>query len=172
LREKNLSDSELLDRARAAAQVCRSHDTLFFVNDRPDVARLAQADGVHVGQDDLPLTEVRRIVGPHTLVGLSTHDPRQLEAALALRPDYVAVGPMFPTQTKPQTHVPGPDLLTLALRKTELPVVAIGGITPDALARLPADRPFCAAVCTAIISRPDLETAVAQFLRLKINTPE
>ena len=164
LREKQLDDGELLRRACAAVEVCRTHDTLFIMNDRPDLARLCQADGVHVGQDDLPVSSVRRIVGPDVLVGTSTHDPQQLAQAIDQDPDYVAVGPMFATETKPQDRIAGPEFLAHAAQATELPLVAIGGINTDNLGRLNPPRPCCLAVCAAIIAKPDPAKAVADLL--------
>jgi thiamine-phosphate pyrophosphorylase len=102
LREKGLGDAELVERARRLRALTREHNALLAVNDRPDIARLAAADIVHVGQDDLAVGEVRRIAGTGILVGKSTHTVAQLEAALAEEPDYVAVGPMYQSATKPQ----------------------------------------------------------------------
>ena len=166
LREKDLEDGELLRRAQRAAQVCRDSDTLFILNDRPDIARLCQADGVHLGQDDLPVAAVRRIVGPDMLVGLSTHNPAQLAEALRQEPDYLAVGPMFASETKPQDHIAGPELLAQAAGQTDLPIVAIGGINAGNLGQLQPGRRFCAAVCSAVISQPDPAAVTTELLSL------
>lgn len=165
LREKDLDSGQLLQRARCLAALCRGQGTLFIVNDRPDLAVLADADGVHVGQADMSVADARRIVGPDRLVGKSTHTPQQLRAALAEGVDYVAVGPMFPSTTKPQDHVPGPPLLELAVRETSTPVVAIGGITPGNVVSLRAAGATCICVCSAVISAPDPRAAVGPFLR-------
>lgn len=164
LREKGLQDGELLRRATQATLICRSCDALFIVNDRPDIALLSKADGVHVGQDDLPVASVRRIVGPDVLIGLSTHKLQQFEAALRQQPDYVAVGPMFDSATKPQEHIAGPALLAKAAAQTELPIVAIGGINAENIAQLQPCRSFCAAVCSAVISDADPAAAVTRLL--------
>jgi thiamine-phosphate pyrophosphorylase len=129
LREKSLSDRELLDRARRLADLCRERGQMFIVNDRPDIAAASTASGVHVGQDDLPVVAVRRILPPGGVVGVSTHTPEQVEIAASQAPDCLAVGPMFPTQTKPQAHIATPELLKAARSLTSLPLVAIGGIT-------------------------------------------
>lgn len=164
LREKGLDDGELLSRARRLGELCRQHDVLFIVNDRPDIARLAGADGVHLGQTDMAILDARRIVGPERLIGISTHNREQLKAALAAGPDYVAVGPMFDSSTKPQDHVPGPDLAAEAVRQTETPIVPIGGITTNNAGILykVGCRRVC--VCSAIISADDVECAARQFL--------
>jgi len=164
LREKDLDDREWLARARQLSSLCREHDILFIVNDRPDIAVLADADGVHVGQQDLTVADARRIVGPDRLVGISTHTPEQFQAALAQSPDYIAVGPMFPSSTKPQEHVPGSELLTLALRETEIPIVAIGGITADKLNTLSNAGASCICVCSAVISATDAREAARAFV--------
>ena len=112
-------------RARRLASLCHEHGSLLIVNDRPDIAAQAGADGVHVGQDDMPVPEVRRVLPPTALVGVSTHTIPQVQAAAADVPDYVAVGPMFDTATKPQSHIAGPKTLADARRETSLPLVAI-----------------------------------------------
>lgn len=163
LREKDLDSGELLERARRMAALCREHNVLFIVNDRPDIAALCDADGVHVGQTDMSVADARRIVGPHRLVGKSTHTPEQLRAALAEGPDYVAVGPMFQSTTKPQDHVPGPALLEQAVRETTTPVVAIGGIAPENVGQLRTAGAACICVCSAVISAPDPRAAAKRF---------
>jgi len=163
LREKGLDDAELLARARKLAAICRESGTLFVVNDRPDIARLSGADGVHLGQTDLPVADARRIVGADRLIGLSTHTPEQFEAALTAGPDYIAVGPMFASSTKPQDHIPGPDLLGLAVRRTRVPVVAIGGIGSENLGILGEAGARCVCVCSAVVSAEDAAAAARRF---------
>lgn len=167
LREKALPDRELLDRAKRLADLCRSRERTFIVNDRPDIARLAGADGVHVGRSDLPAPQVRRILGPRGLVGVSTHNTRELEASLSEGPDYVAVGPMFPSSTKPLGAPAGPEALREARNVTSLPRVAIGGIRPDNAARVcEADPDAILCVCSAVISEPSPGSAVEALLRV------
>src|SRR5205807_8984108 len=100
LREKDLPDGRLLERARDVRRWTREVGALFIVNDRPDVARLAEADGVHLGQGDMPVKDARRILGPDALIGVSTHDLDQLRQAVLDGAGYVGVGPTFPSQTK------------------------------------------------------------------------
>ncbi len=133
LREKSLPDGELLRIAREVRAVTRGTGTRFVVNDRPDIAVLCDADGVHVGQGDLPVAEVRRIVGEGMIVGLSTHSVAQATAAQSLMGvDYIGFGPVYPTTTK---AVPDPVVGTVLLKEvlgfSQLPVVAIGGIFPE-----------------------------------------
>lgn len=134
LRAKAAGARATLELLRALVPLCRAAGTLLFANDRPDLAVLAGADGVHVGQDDVPLAEVRRFA-PALRVGVSTHDFGQLERALVERPDYVAFGPVFATPSK-QAHEPvvGLDGLERAhglARGAGVPLVAIGGLDLD-----------------------------------------
>ncbi len=163
LREPNMSDRELVARGRMLAELCRRHDALLIVNDRPDIAALCGADGVHVGQDDLAVADARRIVGPDAIVGVSTHNIEQVAAAARLAPDYIAVGPMFASETKPQPRVAGLTTLREARASTSLPIVAIGGINPDRAAEVLESGADALCVCSAIIAAADPESATAEF---------
>lgn len=164
LREKGLTDGELLHRARRLSSLCHERGTLFVVNDRPDIALLSHADGVHVGQDDLSVAEVRRMVPASMIVGVSTHNREQIDRAITDAPDYIAVGPMFPTATKPQQHIAGPDTLGYARQSTSLPLVAIGGITANNAAHVRAAATCSLCVCSAIIATSDPREAVQQLI--------
>lgn len=165
LREKDMDDGELLSRARRLSALCRDRGVMFVVNDRPDIAVLSGADGVHLGQTDLPPAEARRILGPDRLIGLSTHTPEQFRAAVRLAPDYLSVGPMFPSDTKPQEHVPGPSLLALAAAETSIPIVPVGGITVGnaGILRSAGAQRLC--VCSAVIGAEDPRAAARALLR-------
>lgn len=165
LREKTLADGELLRRARQLRELTSKHGVLLAVNDRPDIARLAGADVVHVGQEDLGVREVRRIAGAGVLVGKSTHTPAQLDAVLAEEPDYLAVGPMFQSGTKAQDHVAGPEMLAAVRARTALPLVAIGGLTAANAAPVVAAGADCLAVCAAVVSADDPESAARALAR-------
>lgn len=130
LRAKAGSDRERVSAAAAAVAAARGAGVPLIVNDRPDIARIVGADGVHVGQQDLPLEAARRVLGPTALVGVSTHDEGQLAEALATSADYIAVGPVYPTGTKadPDPMV-GLGFVRRARALCERPLVAIGGIT-------------------------------------------
>ena len=162
LREKTLDRAELIDRGRTLRTLCTSHDALLIINDDPHVAVACDADGVHVGQDDLPIPEVRAIVGPDRLIGISTHNIQQARAALEHGPDHVAVGPMFPTATKPQDHIAGPITLDSVRAMTRLPIVAIGGINPQNASLLQSADTL--AVCGAVISSDDPGAAATALL--------
>jgi thiamine-phosphate pyrophosphorylase len=126
LREKTLDDDAVLEAAATFRRLCDEHGALFFLNDRPDLARAAGADGVHIGQDDLPVAEARSILGSHGLIGVSTHSPRQLAAAGDA--DYASVGPVWSTPTKPGRPAVGLEFVEHASRHAPLPFFAIGGI--------------------------------------------
>ncbi len=166
LREKGLTDRELLERARRLIGLCRDHGALLIVNDRPDIAVLSGADGVHLGQDDVTVAEARRIVPSAAVVGVSTHTMEQLIAATAAAPDYVAVGPMFSTATKPQDHIAGPETLTAARKHTSLPLVAIGGIKEQNAGEVLSAASCCLCVCGAVIAQPDVAAATARLRAL------
>ena len=131
LREKHLEARPLLARARLAALVCRDHGVPFVLNDRPDLALEAGADGVHVGQDDAPPALARRILGPGALVGLSTHASAELAAASREPVDYLSAGPVNPTPTKPGRPGTGLGYLGEAAARATVPWFVTGGVTPE-----------------------------------------
>ena len=159
LREKGLSDRSLIDRGKRLSALCHDHGALFFVNDRPDIATATDADGVHVGQDDMTVAQARRVLPLHAMVGLSTHSEEQVESAVEDMPDCVAVGPMFPSKTKPQAVVPGPALVTFACRATSLPIIAIGGITADNAGDVLSAGPAVLCVCEAVTGQVEVEAS-------------
>jgi thiamine-phosphate pyrophosphorylase len=168
LREKHLEARALIARARLAALVCRNHGVPFVLNDRPDLALEVDADGVHVGQDDAPPTLARRIVGPHVLVGLSTHAPAQLDAAAAEPVDYVSVGPVVPTPTKPGRPGTGLEYPAYAATHAPLPWFVTGGATPETVPSLVAAGARRFVVVRWLTRAPD-PTAAARALRHAID---
>jgi thiamine-phosphate pyrophosphorylase len=163
LRAKSAGARETLALLRALAPLCRAAGTLLFANDRPDLALLSGADGVHVGQDDLPLAAVRQLA-PNLRVGKSTHTLVELEAALAERPDYVAFGPVFATPSK-RDHEPVVGLAGLAAahelaQRAGIPLIAIGGIAREQAAEI-ARHAEAAAVIGALIPEDGTLAAVS-----------
>jgi thiamine-phosphate pyrophosphorylase len=128
LRDKDASDDQIVAAGRALRDVCHQAGALFVINDRPDLAVACEADGVHVGQDDMAIAEARAVVGPDRIVGTSTHSPAQVDAAEAADVDYYACGPVFETPTKPGRPAVGWDLISYAAGRASKPWVAIGGI--------------------------------------------
>jgi thiamine-phosphate pyrophosphorylase len=133
LRAKKLTGGPMLDMADALVAVAASASALFIVNDRADVARMAGASGVHLGQDDLTPARVRPMVGDTTLIGLSTHNDQQLDDAQREPVDYLAIGPVFQTRTKanpdPVVGLDGVTRASVRSHRAGVPLVAIGGIT-------------------------------------------
>lgn len=164
LREKHLDDRELLDRAIRLVALCRPRGVNVIINDRPDIALLANADGVHLGQADLPTTQVRGLVGPRTLIGISTSNLSQAKQALIDGADYCGVGPMFPTATKQKDALAGPTYLREYLAWGGLPHLAIGGITNDNANRLIEEGVQGIAVSSAVCSAQDPSEATAQLI--------
>ncbi len=134
LRDKALGDRQLLKRARLLREITRSSGTLFIMNDRPDLAVLTHADGVHLGQEELGVKDARTVVGPDALVGVSTHSIHEARQAVLDGANYIGAGPTFPSGTKHFEQFPGVELLRAVAGEIRLPAFAIGGIT---LANLP-----------------------------------
>jgi thiamine-phosphate pyrophosphorylase len=131
LRDKQLPDDRLTAVANATRALCERlgpPNPLLIVNDRPQVALDAGADGIHVGQDDMPLADVRALVGPDMLIGLSTHSPEQIDAVDASLVDYIGVGPIHATPTKPGRPAVGVELISYAAAHAPVPFFAIGGL--------------------------------------------
>lgn len=170
LRAKSLGAGATLAMLRQLVPLCRVSGTTLFANDRPDLALLAGADGVHVGQDDLPVAEVRRFA-PGLSVGVSTHDLAQLERALAERPDYVAFGPVFGTPSK-RNHEPVVGLTGLA-RAHELslvakvPLVAIGGLDLERAALAGAHAEVVSVIGALLPAAAGLEAVTERALALQ-----
>ncbi|ADN01120.1 thiamine phosphate synthase [Spirochaeta thermophila] len=161
-REKEKSYRAMYEEARALRELCREYGALFVVNDHVELALMVEADGVHVGQDDWPVEEVRRVVGPGMVVGLSTHGPAQAQAAVERGVvDYIGVGPVFPTSTKKDVCAPvGLEYVAYASREVRIPWVAIGGIKEhnlDAVCELGAR---CVAMVTEIVGAEDVRGKV------------
>ncbi len=155
LREKGLSDAELLDRASAFVECCQSAGAISIINDRCDIAVASGADGVHVGQDDVSITAARKIVGPRKIVGISTHSLEQARYAAHMNPDYIAVGPMFATSLKPDSEVAGAGCMREVADLTDIPKVGIGGINAENVGDVFDAGANCVAVCSAIVGSDD-----------------
>jgi thiamine-phosphate pyrophosphorylase len=166
LRAKDVTDRRLLALAEEVRDGARREGALFIVNDRPDVARLVAADGVHLGQGDVPPAAARAVLGEGAIVGRSTHSLAQLQDALREPVDYVALGPVFATSTKADTEpVVGVELLRRARALTERPLVAIGGIDLSRAADVVAAGADGLAAISALLDAPDLEQAARAFVQ-------
>jgi len=180
LRDKYLDDEELLAAARVAGSLCEQMGALLIVNDRPLLAREAGADGVHVGQDDMPVAEVRALVGPDMLIGLSTHAQGEIDGAggsasgggaerSPARPDYIGVGPVHETPTKPGRPAVGLDLVRYAAAHAPVPFFAIGGLHAGNLSEVIGAGARRAVVLRAIADAEDPQAA-ARALRGLLET--
>jgi thiamine-phosphate pyrophosphorylase len=167
LRMKSAADAEILEAAQRFAAICAAHGALFILNDRPDLLAGAGADGVHVGQDDIGVAEARELIGPERLVGLSTHSPAQIAAAARARPDYIGVGPVYATPTKPGRAAVGLELVAHAAAHAAMPFFAIGGVAPDSVEAVHAAGARRVAVVRALTEAADPEAA-ARALRAAV----
>jgi thiamine-phosphate pyrophosphorylase len=159
LREKDLSDRELLERARNVRKWTRDAGAIFIVNDRPDIARLAEADGVHLGQDDLSVSEARKILGPRQLIGISTHSIEQVKQAILDGASYLGVGPTFVSKTKKFGELAGLEFVRQASAATTLPTFVIGGVSRENIAEVVAAGGKRVAISAAICQAEEPRTA-------------
>ena len=157
LREKELDGAAFLEEARTLAALCRRYGVPLIINDNVEVTLASGADGVHVGQDDLTVEQVRRLAGDRLIVGVSAHSVEQALAAQAGGADYLGVGAVFATATKSDAHVLPRETLAEICRAVDIPVVAIGGIGEDNLLQLAGTGVDGAALVSAIFSAPDIE---------------
>ena len=172
LRMKDAPDRRVLEVGRRLRELCTAYGALFILNDRPDLAGAVAADGVHVGQQDVSVRQAREAVGTELLVGLSTHSPHQIEEAAVLGADYVGVGPVYETPTKPGRTAVGLELVRYAAAHARIPFFAIGGIDAsnvEAVAGAGASR---VAVVRAIGDSPDPQAAARQLREALVRQEE
>jgi len=156
--------AEMLAECRAIRQLTREAGVLFIVNDFPALAMMVDADGVHVGQDDFPPAEVRRLLGPGKLIGLSTHSPEQERAARQSGADYIGVGPIFATNTKDDVCAPvGFSYLDYVVKNSPLPFVAIGGIKESNIGEVLAHGAKTICLVTEIVGSEDIVATVRRL---------
>jgi thiamine-phosphate pyrophosphorylase len=165
-RDKQISARKLLALSRELVSILHRHGARFVINDRPDVAALSGAGGVHVGQDDVPVEDARAICGRGCWVGISTHNEAQVREADTTSADYVAVGPVFATSTKQQADpVVGLDFVRRARSITRKPLVAIGGITVENAEHVWGAGADCVAVARDLLAAADPAEQAREFLR-------
>lgn len=167
LREKQLPDDELVAASRAFREAAGAHGALFILNDRPDLVEACGADGVHVGQDDMPVAEARERAGPGAVVGLSTHAPAEVAAACAAegdeRPEQISVGPVWATPTKAGRPATGLGLIAHAARVATIPWFAIGGIDLETVEEVVAAGAERVVVVRALRDADDPEAAARKL---------
>jgi thiamine-phosphate pyrophosphorylase len=166
LRLKSASGRDLLAAARAIAAMCRERGAMLIVDDRTDIAMLAGADGVHLGQEDLPLEAARRMAGSEMIIGISSHSVEEAVAAERGGADYIGFGPMYPGGLRNNATGKGLDLLREVHAAVRIPIVAIGGITEATMpAVLGAGADACA-IITDVVRAPDIAAKVRSILAL------
>jgi thiamine-phosphate pyrophosphorylase len=169
LRVKVMIPRDFLQLARETRDLTRSHGCTFIVNDRVDIALAADADGVHLGQEDLPLHAARKLMG-EKIIGISTHDVEQAREAERGGADYIGFGPMFETRTKETGYsTRGLDRLREVRQAVKLPIVAIGGITESNVKEIWQAGADCAAIISDILGADDIASKIRQILSLAPN---
>ena len=169
LRDKRLTDRELIDRARRLRKLTIGTSTLFVMNDRPDMAALVRADGVHVGQEELSVKDARTIVGPEMLIGVSTHSIEQARQAVLDGANYIGAGPTFPGGTKQFGRFPGVELLRAVAAEIRLPAFAIGGITKENVGQV-LEAGFTRVAVSGALIDADEPIRAASELRAELST--
>ena len=163
LREKEMEGAEFLARAKRLVALCRKHNVLCIINDRTDIALLSGADGVHLGQGDLPATEARKILGPGKIIGVSTHNIGQARQAVLDGADYIGVGPVFRSSTKTRDFLPGLDYAREVARNIKIPAVAIAGITLENVEQVIEAGVSRVAVTAAVVGCENVRGAAERF---------
>jgi thiamine-phosphate pyrophosphorylase len=166
LRLKDAPGRDFLAAARAIAEMCRKRGAILIVNDRVDIAILAEAHGVHLGHTDLPLEAARRIAGPNKLIGISTHNLEQARAAEDGGADYIGFGPMYPGGLRNNAAGVGLDSLRAIRAAVKIPIVAIGGITEADVRETLATGADAVAIITDVLNAPDIATKVRSLLAI------
>jgi thiamine-phosphate pyrophosphorylase len=170
LRDKESSTRRLVEIGRELRRLTQEKEATFIINDRVDVALAVQADGVHLGQEDLPVAATRQILGKEKIIGVSAHTLEQAGQAQQQGADYIGVGPIFETQTKDVGYSPvGIKFLRLVAKEVEIPKVAIGGITAQNAFEIVSAGADGVAVVTAVVAAPDI-TAAASVLRAEVES--
>jgi len=170
LREKSANAKEFIELGRKVKELCALYDALFIINDRVDVAHIVGADGVHLGQDDIDINSARHILGKDAIVGISTHAPEQAEKAIASGADYIGVGPVFETPTKPGRKSVGLEYVEWASKNVSIPWFAIGGINTENVSEVINAGASKIAVVRAIINAENPEISALNFMKLALKT--
>jgi len=170
LRDKNLNDKDLLNIAKDLSQLLQELNTLFIVNDRVDLALLSNADGLHLGQEDLEPSVARQLLGEDKIVGLSTHSRTQIINALNQPVNYISVGPIAPTPTKPGRPGTGIGIIKDALQLSKLPFFITGAITPQKIIELKKFGSLRYVVVRYLTESTHPSTSAAELKKALVNT--
>ena len=165
-REKDLSTKQMVAQAKEIKKICRKNNVLFIVNDRIDIALAAGADGVHIGQDDMPYETARKLLGNKKIIGVTAHNLKESIYAEKKGADYIGLSPIFHTSTKADAgKACGTGMIKDVIKRAKIPVVAIGGINEFNIDEVLKSGAKNAAIISAIVSKDDVEGAVMQFAR-------
>ncbi len=165
-RDKVSSDKVRIMDARSLRAVTREGACALIINDRPDIAALSDADGVHLGQDDLSITDARKIVGPKRAIGISTHNIDQARRAEAAGADYIGVGPIFTTPTKPDLAPIGLEIVETLAKEINIPVFFIGGIDLNNIEELIERGTGSVAIASAILKSGNIRVETSKFIEV------
>ena len=165
LRAKTWSDRQILNVGQQIKKYARRAGTAFLLNDRVDLALALDADGVHLGQEDLPIPEARALLGKHKLIGISTHSLNQARRAQANLAHYIAIGPLFATATKPKAAPLGTGIISAAGEFLARPWLAVGGITLENLTSVLKKGATRVAICRAILESRAITKTTKEFKR-------
>lgn len=171
LRDKEATSARLYQEALALRQLTREWGVPLIVNDRTDIALAVEADGVHLGQQDLPVPVARKLLGPDRIIGVSVHDLPQAREAVAFGADYLGVGPVYPTSTKQIEQAVGLDLIREIKENLDIPIIAIGGINPENVAEVIQGGAHGVAVISALLGVPDVTQRAREF-RVRIEAAQ
>lgn len=164
-RDKNTDDISRLKTARNICQLCHDYNGLFIMNDRVDLALAVNADGVHLGQEDIPISLARQILGPNSIVGRSTTNPQEMAQAITQGADYIGVGPVYATPTKPGKNPAGLNYVNYARKHSPIPWFAIGGIDQENINEVITAGAKQVAIVRAIMKASDPATITQELLR-------
>ena len=165
-RAKDRPTATMIREAQALLRLTRRPEVPFIVNDRADIALAVGADGVHIGQEDMPASYVRRMMGPYAIVGVTAPQPTSARQAERAEATYVSCGPVFPSPTKPDKPVVGPEAVQQVQNAVSLPVCAIGGINEETIHQLADITLALVAVCSAINNAPDPGQAARRMVEI------
>jgi len=165
-REKNVETRTMIEEASAIKKICHSR-AIFIVNDRVDVALAVDADGVHIGQDDMPFLTARRLLGPEKIIGLTVHNIGEAEEAERMGADYIGLSPIFSTGTKQDAGAPcGISMVKAVRERVQMPIVAIGGITRENVAGVIGAGADSAAAISAVVCAEDVYGETLAFRKI------
>ncbi len=164
LRAKEASIREFLRAGTEIGRICRKNGILFIINDRVDAALVLDSDGVHLGQDDMPVSIARKLIGREKLIGLSVHSIEEAKSSYLEKPDYIGVGPVFWTKTKTSAGSPvGTELIRNIKKEVNIPLAAIGGINAENVSEVIEAGADAAAVCSAILCADNIRSATKEL---------